>query len=104
MKINLDLTKHQSMGNVYQDKPSDNYQQFESAKKVYADNKDSILASIADILTQGAREILAGTTITIPAGHYKNSDFINNLSFIVDQISTDNIDLSLTNVGYKTSH
>ena len=71
MKINLDFAKHQSLGNVHHDKPADNFQQFESAKKVYAENKTNIDISILHTMKKGAGEIVNGTTITITTGHYK---------------------------------
>jgi hypothetical protein len=104
MKINLDFAKNQSLGNINDNQSQDNHADFKAAKKVYADNKDNIQSSIVDTLKQGANELVAGSTITIPTGHYNDSGFVNNLTFTVDEINTDNASLSLSQVGHKTSH
>ena len=104
MRIHLNFTKHQSLGNVYNNNPIDNFQKFESAKNVYSNHKINIDASIKETLSGSGGEIISGTEITIPTGHYQNSEFVNNLIFIVDEINSGNVHLSLIKVGLKTNH
>ena len=101
MRLNIDFTTHQSLGNVNDDNSIDNYKDFENAKALLKSDKEAIRNSIIEGFENLGIELTKDTQITIPVGHYTNSGFINSLEFLVTDFDENEVNISLINVINK---
>ena len=104
MRTIIDFARYQSLGKTNNNELPGNFADFQSAQKIYQENKVNIKRSILETMIEVARDIEVGTTITIPCGHYENSGFVSTLTFVVDELTEALLGLSLTVVGHKIGH